>query len=129
MHVVGSNLLLPAAFGSAPPEGVEIPENPFVLLRELEANVTGKADVMAKLEMAIAYAKDAIANFPEESLDEMDSTFGVEMSKRAGLLILLSHSHEHLGQLIAYGRSNGVVPPWTFALPESPEEMGAAAEE
>ena len=29
------------------------------------------------------------------------------------LLILLSHSHEHLGQLIAYARSNDVTPPWS----------------
>ena len=24
-----------------------------------------------------------------------------------------THLHEHLGQLIAYARSNGVVPPWS----------------
>jgi uncharacterized damage-inducible protein DinB len=27
--------------------------------------------------------------------------------------ILVSDAHEHLGQLIAYSRQNGVVPPWT----------------
>jgi hypothetical protein len=28
-------------------------------------------------------------------------------------MLLLSHAHEHLGQSIAYARSNGVAPPWT----------------
>jgi hypothetical protein len=32
---------------------------------------------------------------------------------RGGYLLLLSHAHEHLGQSIAYARSNGIVPPWT----------------
>jgi uncharacterized damage-inducible protein DinB len=29
------------------------------------------------------------------------------------LLRLLVHSHEHMGQLIAYARMNGVTPPWS----------------
>jgi hypothetical protein len=29
------------------------------------------------------------------------------------LLIFVEHVHEHLGQLIAYARSNSVVPPWS----------------
>jgi len=26
---------------------------------------------------------------------------------------LVMHNHEHLGQSIAYARSNGITPPWT----------------
>jgi hypothetical protein len=29
------------------------------------------------------------------------------------MVTMLSHLHEHLGQSIAYGRMNGVVPPWS----------------
>ncbi len=120
MHVVGANLLMPAAFGVAPPEGFDAGDNPFGAARELEANYTSKADVMAKLEESIAYAQQAIANFPEEKLDEEFTMFGPPMRKRDALLVLLSHSHEHLGQLIAYARSNGVKPPWSQPLPEAP---------
>ena len=59
MHIVSANLLLPPAFGVAPAEGLEIPENPFDLAREWEANVTAKADVIAKLKKSIAYAQNA----------------------------------------------------------------------
>lgn len=128
MHVVGANMMMPVFFGMPPAEGFEVPENPFALARQMEANVTAKADVMAKLEASIAYAKDAIASFPEAMLDEEVTLFGPPMPKRAGLLILLSHSHEHLGQLIAYARSNGIVPPWSQpmpeAMPEAPEGEG-----
>ncbi len=122
MHVVGANMMMPVTFGSAPAEGFEMPENPFALARELEANVTAKVDVMAKLEESIEYAKEAIAKFPEAMLDEEVTLFGPPMPKRAGLLILLSHSHEHLGQLIAYARSNGVKPPWSQPMPEAMPE-------
>jgi hypothetical protein len=35
----------------------------------------------------------------------------------------MSHCHEHLGQQIAYARSNGIVPPWTAK--ENAEEAKA----
>ncbi len=35
------------------------------------------------------------------------------MSTLAGLLTVMEHNGEHKGQLIAYARSNGVVPPWS----------------
>ena len=37
----------------------------------------------------------------------------MKMTLRNLLFSMLSHMHEHLGQSIAYARSNGVVPPWT----------------
>jgi uncharacterized damage-inducible protein DinB len=122
MHVVGTNMLMPVMAGVAPAEGFVMPENPFALARDLEANVTAKADVMAQLQESINYAKGALASFPEAALDEKVDMFGMEMRKRDVLLIMLSHSHEHLGQLIAYARSNGVKPPWSQPMPEAPPE-------
>ncbi|HEY6147020.1 MAG TPA: hypothetical protein VIZ69_04950 [Thermoanaerobaculia bacterium] len=37
------------------------------------------------------------------------------MSERRILMIIQTHLHEHLGQSIAYARSNGVTPPWSEA--------------
>ena len=122
MHVVGTNMLMPTMIGVAPAAGFEMPENPFGYARELEASVTAKADVMAKLQESIGYAKGALANFPEAALDEKVDMFGMEMRKRDVMLIMLSHSHEHLGQLIAYARSNDVKPPWSQPMPETPPE-------
>jgi hypothetical protein len=30
--------------------------------------------------------------------------------------MLVADAHEHLGQLIAYARENGIVPPWTVQM-------------
>jgi len=39
--------------------------------------------------------------------------FGRDMTKDDAVRFLLGDQHEHLGQSIAYARSNGVVPPWS----------------
>jgi hypothetical protein len=41
------------------------------------------------------------------------SVFGSEMSGTDLWVLTATHLHEHLGQLIAYARSNNVVPPWS----------------
>ncbi len=122
MHIVGVNMLLPSALGAELPEGVEVPEEgPFSLLGKWEAEVTGKDDVVAKLKESFAYAKEALPTITD--LDTSVQLFGPEpQSKRAYVMILMNHSHEHLGQSIAYARFMGVVPPWTAA------QQAAAAE-
>jgi hypothetical protein len=35
------------------------------------------------------------------------------MTKLGALMLILEDQHEHLGQSIAYARSNSVVPPWS----------------
>jgi uncharacterized damage-inducible protein DinB len=41
--------------------------------------------------------------------------FGRSTTQRAALLMLEIHLAEHTGQLIAYARMNGIVPPWSVA--------------
>jgi hypothetical protein len=39
--------------------------------------------------------------------------FGNDVSIRTVIFTEMGHLHEHLGQLIAYARVNGIVPPWS----------------
>ena len=64
-----------------------------------------------KLKESFEYAAAAVPTITD--LDTIVETFGFPGTKRAYLLILLTHAHEHLGQSIAYARSVGVVPPWS----------------
>jgi hypothetical protein len=41
--------------------------------------------------------------------------FGRDTTKQGAALMLLMDQHEHLGQSIAYARSNKVTPPWSMA--------------
>ena len=55
----------------------------------------------------------AIAALPDNDLQTPVKLFGRDMTKQGALLLILEDQHEHLGQSIAYARSNGVVPPWS----------------
>jgi len=113
VHVVFTNTFIPMALGAAPPEGFEMAEgtNPVDLMKEWEAKVTDKDEVIAKLKESFEYAAQAVPTITD--LETTVETFGFPGTKRAYLLILLTHAHEHLGQSIAYARSIGVVPPWS----------------
>lgn len=113
MHVVGPNMLMPSQLGAAPPKGVTIPEKPFDLAAKWESEVTSKEAVIARLRESFEYAAAAIKAVPAKDLDAEINFFGFPASKRAYILILLGHAHEHLGQSIAYARTLGVVPPWS----------------
>jgi hypothetical protein len=39
--------------------------------------------------------------------------------------VLVSHSHEHLGQSIAYARANNITPPWTAREQEAMKKKAA----
>lgn len=126
MHVVGTNLLLPLALGVAPAEGVVVGEaGPMALAGQWEAEVTSKEAVLEKLRASVDYAVAAIPQITD--LDtEIDLFFPA--SKRAYLLIMVTHAHEHLGQAIAYARSLGVVPPWSQPAPAAEPATGDATD-
>ena len=86
-------------------------------MQEMEAEITDKAAVIAKLQESFAYLYEALPTLGD--LDTEVSLFGPPSSKRSYVLRTLSHAHEHLGNSIAYARSVGVVPPWS--QPPEPE--------
>ena len=55
----------------------------------------------------------AIAGLSDNDLQTQVKLFGRDMTKQAALMLILEDQHEHLGQSIAYARTNGVVPPWS----------------
>jgi uncharacterized damage-inducible protein DinB len=108
MHVVGGNLKLPADLGAGAPDGVEIPSTVWDLAvqrKQWEEEIVDKATVVERLRESFAYAAEAIPSITD--LDEQVATWVFPASKRKYLLILQSHAHEHLGQMIAYSRGLG----------------------
>jgi len=128
VHAANANTMLPPAMGVPPPAGLELPqgmEAAFAWMGERERSVTAKDDVVAALRSSIDYATAAVRGMETQALDEeMDLFFPA--SRRAYVLILLTHNHEHLGQAIAYARSLGVTPPWSEAgeAPAAEDESG-----
>lgn len=104
LHVAGSSHYMLTAVGVP---AVTQGEN------DLEHSTTDKAQVVAQLKAANASVRAAIQAMRDADLDKATKLFGMDMTYRGVCLLLQSHEHEHLGQMIAYARSNGIVPPWS----------------
>lgn len=104
-HVAGGNYFLLSKTGVPNPEGVDP--------RSFEKNATDKAKLTPLLKDSFAYVRGHIAKASDADLDKQVEFFGSKTTVRGLHLRLVSHAHEHLGQMIAYARSIGVAPPWS----------------
>ncbi len=104
LHVAGGNYFLASKLGFPPPADVDMMSL---------GKITGKENIIAALKKSNAFVLEAILMVSNEELNE-EVDFGfAKMNKLGGLLAIMEHNGEHKGQLIAYARSNDVVPPWS----------------
>lgn len=105
LHVASGNYFFGSMIGAEIPEGVD-PQS-------LEKSEMSKEEAIAALKESVAYVQNFLDTVTEEELNTKIDFFGNEITKRQVMFILGDHAAEHLGQLIAYARMNGVVPPWS----------------
>ncbi|HAI41425.1 MULTISPECIES: DinB family protein [Maribacter] len=104
LHVAGANYFLASKLGFAPPEDIDIMGL---------SKITGKENIIAALKKSNEFVLNNITKVEDGTLDE-EVDFGfMKSNKLGGLLAIMEHNGEHKGQLIAYARTNGVVPPWS----------------
>jgi len=77
------------------------------------APITDPEKVQEALKASYANLQKAIAGLSDSDLQTPVKLFGHDLTKQGAVMLLLGDQHEHLGQSIAYARSNGVVPPWS----------------
>jgi uncharacterized damage-inducible protein DinB len=93
----------------------------------LEKNAMPKDKMVETLKASFDHVKKTVMAVPDADLDKPVTMFGgMQTTMRGMLLLLATHSHEHLGQSIAYARMNGVVPPWTAAQQERAKQAKPA---
>ena len=120
LHAAQVNYLIPMFMGVQPPFSQDE-------IMKFDRQVVDPARGRQLLRDSYAFASKAIGGIPDSDLDTQVEFFGMKLSKRAALMGLASHSHEHLGQLIAYARMNKVTPPWTAReIAEQKKKAGAA---
>ena len=95
----------PTAFGA---EGAMSQEE----MGELRA-LTDKAEVIDHLNKGFDYAMMQIEAIDPATLTGAREVFGQERTTPDIILFVGGDMHEHLGQLIAYARTNEIVPPWS----------------
>jgi uncharacterized damage-inducible protein DinB len=77
------------------------------------APITDPGKMQDALKASYANLQKAITGLPDNDLRTHVKLFGEDMTKQEAVMLILEDQHEHLGQSIAYARTNGVVPPWS----------------
>ncbi len=107
MHIAIANFYLLS------PTGPKMP--PELTSPAIEQKVISKPEVIQYLKRSIDAVKAAHAQLKPADLERKVDIEGHTVQVDGLYLRILCHENEHLGQLIAYARSNGVVPPWSAA--------------
>lgn len=110
MHVASEfYVYAPMAYGAARSPVIPRGQDSF---KNFESHST-KDDVLKHLTEGFAYAKQSIDAVDPAQLTGSRKLFGGDHTIVETSFVMVDDLHEHLGQLIAYARMNGVVPPWS----------------
>ena len=105
MHIALANFYLLSITGPKMPAGMSSPG--------LEKTVTTRADVIDWLRRSLDAVKTAHAAITPADLQRKVKVGKVDATVDGMYLRIIVHANEHMGQLIAYARMTGVVPPWS----------------
>jgi FKBP-type peptidyl-prolyl cis-trans isomerase/uncharacterized damage-inducible protein DinB len=110
LHIAyGNRLMLNISNG---PEKEEIQKQiEDQLKREVEP--LSKEQVVQAMVESFQTVREALQSASAGSLSRDIDFFGAPTTRRGVLAALDTHAAEHMGQLIAYARMNGIVPPWS----------------
>jgi uncharacterized damage-inducible protein DinB len=103
MHIAIANFWLLSQTGLKEPD---LPD-------DMEKTVTQKADVIDWLKRSLEAVKTARAQLKPGDLEKKVKIENKTVTVDGIYLRIIIHANEHMGQLVAYARMNGIVPPWS----------------
>ena len=105
LHVAGERYGILSMMGAKPPAGFKA--------REFEKSTTEKDRIVNDLNQSWDFANKTISSMSNVDFAKLLPKLGPQANEGDVIYILIADAHEHLGQLIAYARQNGIAPPWT----------------
>ena len=105
MHIVVADFWLLSITGQPPPTDLK--------LDRAEKTVTAKPEVIAWLKRSLDAVKNAHAGIKPGDLARNVKVYKRDATVEGMYLRIIIHANEHMGQLVAYARMNGIVPPWS----------------
>jgi hypothetical protein len=112
LHIASDNYLMPAMLGHTPDPATGITTD-YATAQAFEARNLPKDSVVAELTKSFAFVKQSLTTTSPAKLGESVTMFGQPFTGQSAWILAVTHLHEHLGQMIAYARTNGVKPPWS----------------
>lgn len=105
MHIALSNFYLLSVTGPPMPSDLKS--------ESMEKTITSKREVIDWLKRSLDAVKNAHATIQPSDLQRRVKISGRDATVDGMYLRIIVHANEHMGQLIAYARMNGIVPPWS----------------
>jgi len=104
MHIALANFYLLSVTG---------PKMPAEMKEGMEKSVTAKAEGISWLKRSLEAVKQAHLAVTPKDLERKVHIADRDATVDGMYLRIIVHANEHMGQLIAYARMSGVVPPWS----------------
>lgn len=103
LHIATTNYTFPRMVGVVVPARVD--------LRGMQSSTTEKSKIAEAVRASFAHARQGVLGMADADMDK--TAQGSTWTRRRAPIYQLRHASEHMGQLIAYTRVNGITPPWT----------------
>jgi uncharacterized damage-inducible protein DinB len=117
LHVAGERYQILALGGAVPPAGFDG--------KTFEKSTADKAGIVAELNKSWEFAQKTINGMSNADFAKLLPKLGPQANAGDVVYILVADAHEHLGQVVAYARVNGIVPPWTVQAQKKAAEKKA----
>ena len=117
LHVAGERYGILALMDVPPPAGFDG--------KTFEKSTTDRARIVEELNKSWDFAQKAINGMTNADFAKLLPKLGPQANAGDVIYILVADAHEHLGQIVAYARVNGIVPPWTVEAQKKAAEKKA----
>ncbi len=117
LHVAGERYGILGLMGTTAPSGFDG--------KTFEKSTTDRARIVDELNKSWEFTQKAINGMSNADFAKLLPKLGPQANAGDVIYILVADAHEHLGQLVAYARENGIVPPWTVEAQKKAAEKTA----
>jgi uncharacterized damage-inducible protein DinB len=117
LHVAGERYGILGLMGVPPPAGFDG--------KTFEKSTTDRARIVEELNKSWDFTQKAINGMTNADFAKLLPKLGPQANAGDVIYILVADAHEHLGQIVAYARENGIVPPWTVEAQKKAAEKKA----
>ncbi|MGO9126546.1 MAG: DinB family protein [Terriglobales bacterium] len=117
LHVAGERYGILGLMGTASPAGFDG--------KTFEKSTTDRVRIVEELNKSWEFTQKAINGMSNADFAKLLPKLGPQANAGDVIYILVADAHEHLGQVVAYARENGIVPPWTVAAQKQAAEKKA----
>ena len=117
LHVAGERYGILSLMGATPPASFDG--------KTFEKSTTDRTQIIDDLNKSWDFSKNTINGMSNADFAKLLPKLGPQANAGDVIYILVADAHEHLGQLVAYARENGIVPPWTAEAPKKAAEKKA----